>query len=188
MRILATAIAALAISTASAAWAQAPAEQIAPQKLDLARQVLAASGGEKQMESIMGSMYGAMFRAMPPAGSPAEQALVTAVQQDMQAGMLKTIPALMDASARVYAQNLTDKELQDELAWLQSDSGQSIRRKTPEMMQEMVTATIPIVQKMVPPMMKKVVEDVCAQQHCTAQDRQKLDALLARTAGKQAGS
>jgi hypothetical protein len=185
MRILATAIAALAISTASAAWAQAPAEQVSPGKLALARQVLAASGGEKQMESIMGSMYGAMFRAMPKAGTPSEQALMTAIQTDMQTEMLKIIPALMESSAHVYAENLTDKELQDELAWLQSDSGQSIRSKTPAMMQEMVSSTIPLVQKMVPGMMKKVIEDACAQQHCTAQDRQKLDALVAKSAGKQ---
>ncbi len=184
MRILATAIAALAISTASAAWAQAPADQVSAEKLTLARQVLAASGGEKQMESIMGSMYGAMFRAMPKAGSPSEQAVMTAIQTGMQTEMLKTIPALLDTSAHIYAENLTDKELQDELAWLQSDSGQSIRRKTPAMMQEMVNTTIPIVQKMVPPMLKKAIEDACAQQHCTTQDRQKFDALIAKAAGK----
>jgi hypothetical protein len=185
MRILATAIAALAISTASAAWAQPVTEQIPPEKLALAHQLIAATGGEKQMEMMMDAMYGAMFRSMSPSVPPSQQALFKSLQQDMQAEMVKTIPTLLDASARIYAENLTDKELQDELAWLQSDSGQSIRRKTPVMMQEMVSVTIPIVQKMIPPMMKKVLDNVCEQQHCTAEQRKQMDAVIAKSMAKQ---
>jgi uncharacterized protein len=185
MRMVATAVIALAISMASTAWAQSPAQPISPEKLSLARQVMAASGGEKQMESIMGAMSGAMFRGMAQAASPAQQALMNTIQQDMQAEMIKTTPSLLDASAHIYAENLTDKEMQDELAWLQSDSGQSIRRKTPMMMQEMASTTVPIIQKAVPAMLKRVIDDACAQHHCTAQDREKFDAAITKAMTKQ---
>jgi hypothetical protein len=190
MRIVSAALlAAAALMTTSSAGAQTPAPAatpavaVSPEKLALAHQVIQASGGEKQMTTIMDSMYSAMLQPLIQSAQPAQRPLVEDIQQEMKVEMIKLVPTLMDSAARIWAENLTEKELTDEVAWLESDSGRSIRQKTPAIMQEMLTTTVPLVQKLVPGMMQRVMENACQRQHCSEQDRQAIAAAFAKRVG-----
>jgi hypothetical protein len=173
MKRLAATLAALgALSISSASWAQdAPAAQPDPVKMDLARQIVAANGGQDQVKLQLKSYFAAMQKGMARY-MPAEQGqLSAALFQDLGDEMAGIAPQLFDISVHLYAENLTEKELRDFLAFQTSDSGRSIALKAPVIRQQAVAETIPLVMSLMPQILQKTLDRVCAESHCSAAQR-----------------
>jgi len=159
-------ISSLAMATAAGAQT-VPEKAIDPVRLDLARQVFVASGGAESVERQLKAVFAGaatMVKGNAPGASPK---LTEALANDIVAEEVKLIPQLLDESAKAYAENLTEQELRDMLAWTKSDSARSIRQKMPAITQELMTKVMPAVLGMMPTIMQKSVDRVCEETHCT---------------------
>lgn len=179
------AIAAAAL-IAGAASAQPAGPAPDPEKLSLARQIMAANGGVEGTQAQLKTMFEnirklaqASMGTAPPAQA---QAIADTLMKNMQDEELKAVPALIDGMAEVYATQLTAQELKDMLAWSKSPSAQSIRLKMPAVTSEMMQRQAPLVRKMTSAALTTAMDKTCEQTHCTADQRQALAAIVARFA------
>lgn len=182
--IFAAMAATAALSLASAGHAQtastAAAAPVDPVRMQLARQVLEASGGAKATEAQMRSMYAAIGKAMSQSMGASEAKLAEQMSRDMQEEVVSLIPSILDASAKAYAQNLSEKELRDMLAFYKTDSGQAVIRKLPVIMQQAMAEEMPLIVAMTPHIVQKTIERACDEAKCTSQDRQMIADAVAR--------
>jgi hypothetical protein len=153
---------------------------IAPptQKQALAHQLMEASGGVQQIDGIIRTMlqgiYANMAKSLPP-----EQARISqAIYGQMTESFVALTPQLISATEQVYARDLTEQELRDQLAWLHSESGQSIRAKTSVLLRDTLAAEMPIIMAAMPAILQKTVDEACRQNNCSDQDRQMVQAAL----------
>jgi len=161
------------------------AEAPSPAKLALAKQLVEASGGVDQVKALLQTMF-ASIGANIDANLPAEQKrLQGALFEKMQARILAVAPQLLDAATQVYATDLTEKELRDYVAWLQSDTGQSLKRKLPQITGESLQAMQPVLVQVTQGIKQDVVDEACAQAKCSAHDKDVLVALMNKTVPKQ---
>ncbi len=181
LTVAAAAVAVLALCGAAQAQTSASASPD-PARVELARQLVEASGGRQQAEATLKMLYGGMGKAIAQSLPPDKSQLMTVLMQDLQDDMLKLTPQLLDASIQVYAANLTETELRDELAWMHSDSGRSITAKMPVVRQQMMQAQIPMIMTVIPKLMQKAVDQACEQSQCTPQQRQAIAAAAAKVA------
>lgn len=183
MRHLAMGLAA-ALTVATGAWAQAapPPSPVDPVKMDLARQIVAAVGGEKQAEIQIRLMFAAMQKAVAQSLPADASALQGPIFDVISQEMVKLTPQILEISTHAYAQAYTEKELRDVLAFETSETGQAMVRKTPAVRAEVLAETMPLMLKLMPAIMGRVSDRVCAEQHCTAKQRQAVaQALRAAT-------
>lgn len=181
IKFLGGAVLAAGLATAAMA-ADAPPS---PEKLALANQLVQASGGSEQLKTVLQTMFRSIS-ANIDANLPAEQKrLRDALLDRMQARILAVAPQLMDATAQVYATDLTEQELRDYLTWLQSDTGQSLKRKLPQITGESMKAMAPVLVQVTQGFKQDVVDEACAQAKCSAHDKEVLTALMNKTAPKQ---
>lgn len=146
-------------------------------KLGLARELVEASGGAKAAEEMLTQMYSSMDAIFAKA-PPKQAKLFAAIQRDLRDETIRLILPLTDASVEVYARVLTEKELRDMLTFQVSESGQSISRKMPLLMSEVVKAQVPILQDLMPVLLRKAVDRACEEAACSAQDREQIVAVL----------
>jgi hypothetical protein len=172
----------LAAALASGAMA---AEAPSPEKLVLARQLVEASGGTDQLKTLLQTLFSSIS-ANVDANLPAEQKrLGDALRDKMQSRMFAIAPQLLDATVQVYAKDLTEKELRDYVAWMQSDTGQSLKRKMPQITAESMQAMAPALVQVTQGFKQDVVDEACAQAKCTAHDKEVLIAVMNKTGPKQ---
>ena len=165
-------LAALAIATSATAQAPAPkAAPVDPARLALARQVFEASGGAEGMRKQLAVMFDSIGKMTAAAAPAASGDLARAMMKDIADEESKLVPDLIEDSAQAYAQNLSEKELRDMLAWTTSESGQSIRAKMPVITQQLMATMQPHLAAMMPTMMRKTLDRVCEEQKCTPEVR-----------------
>lgn len=165
----------LALGAASAASAQAAAEpQVDPAKLELARQLYAAIGGEEAFKAQMNAMLSGMSQVMKSVMPAGNEKLTNGLMSSLQESEMEMIPQLIDISARVYAENLTEQELRDMLAWSRTPSAQSIRVKMPAVTQQLMIRMGPMMQAMMPKMAHKALDRACDEAQCTPEVRQRV--------------
>jgi len=179
MKVLSALMVTLALAVAPAAFAQEKAATD-PVKLDLAKQLVAASGGAKNADLMIKQIYGSLDTVFAKQFTGEQQRLYSAIQHDMQAELLNMIPTIMDQTVDIYARTLTEKELRDAVTWQTSESGQAIAAKMPALTQEIVKAEIPYMQAMLPRLMQKVGDRACEEAKCTEAERQQVAAVLAK--------
>jgi uncharacterized protein len=165
-------LAALAIATSATAQAPAPkAAPVDPARLARARQVFEASGGAEGMRKQLAAMFDSIGKMTAAAAPAASADLARAMMKDIAEEESKLVPDLIEDSAQAYAQNLSEKELRDMLAWTTSESGQSIRAKMPVITQQLMATMQPHLAAMMPTMMHKTLDRVCEEQKCTPEVR-----------------
>ncbi len=173
------------LAAALATGAMAADAPPSPEKLALAKQLVQASGGSDQLKAVLQTMFRSMS-ANIDANLPAEQKrLRDALLDKMQARIFAVAPQLMDATVQVYASDLTEKELSDYVAWLQSDTGQSLKRKLPQITGESLQAMAPVLAQVTQGFKQDVIDEACAQAKCTAHDKEALIAMMNKAVPKQ---
>ena len=169
--------AALALSVcATSALAQGPD----PARLQLARQMIQASGGAEGVRDQMKAIFVGVGRIIRQTAPPGQEGLADAVAKQMAEEQLKIIPALLDDMAIVYASHLTSQEMSDAIAWNESPSARSIRAKTPDLMTDLMQRQTPRIIAMSRDMVLKSVERACDETHCTAAQRDQVVAAITR--------
>lgn len=176
----------LAAMVATTAAAQAPAGPSA-EKVALARQLVAASGGADQMKTVLQTVFSSMSSGMA-ANMPAEQKrLFTVVIQKMQDRFVAAMPQMIDGTVQIYAQELTEKELRDYIAWLNSDTGQSLKRKLPQITAESIKVMAPVMVQVTQGIKQDVIDEACKQAGCSEKDRQVLTEAMNKAMPRQPG-
>ncbi len=180
-------VAAGLLAAASTALAQPPAAPAPdPQRLELAREVMQANGGAEALQAQLKGMFGAMSKltrsVMPADSSPQAATITDTLMKNMQEEELKGAAAMLDDMASVYAEHLTTPELKDMLAYSRSPTAQSIRAKMPAIMEESIMHQAPLIKRMTSGAVKTAVERTCAESHCTADQRQALNAIVEKVA------
>lgn len=177
--------AALAAMLTTTAMAQ---ETPSPEKLALAKQMVEASGGTKQVDALLGVMFNSISANMQASVPAEQQRLTTILLQKMQARIEAIVPQMIDATVQVYAKDMTEKELRDYVAWMQSDTAQAMARKTPQMMQETMQVLMPLMSQVTQGMKQDVLDEACQQANCSAHDREVMAAAMAKAMPAQPGA
>lgn len=161
----ASAFAALAL-LATSAQAQTAAT-VDPQRLALAKQIFEAQGGAQNAATAMRAIEKSMIDSSP---SPEVRQRMTQVMETMTKTFL---PKMFDEMATIYAADFTDGQLKDILAFYQSPTGQALKEKSPLVAQQLGGVMV----KLMPQLQLSVLDKVCAETTCTAQQQQQLAAL-----------
>ena len=171
MKRILGAAAALLLVAASAANAQAPASKPDPAKLELARQMFAENGGADAFKAQLGAMMAGMSQMMRTNVPAGNEKLADALTKDIGDMELQMVPQMIDLSAEVYAETLSEQELRDMIAWTKSPSGQSIRQKMPAVTQQLMIRMGPMMQAMMPALMQKTIDRACEETKCSPETR-----------------
>lgn len=176
-------VVALALAVAPAAQAEEKAAAD-PVKVELARKLVAASGGAENAEKIIRGMHGSMNAAFDGIVPADKRQVFDAMQRDIQEETIKLVPVILEQSVDVYARLLTEKELKDMLAWSTSETGQSVARKMPAIMQEVMKAQVPYLQQMMPRMIQKAMDHACDEAKCTPEERREVATIVQQALSK----
>lgn len=181
--------AAAVLALASGAWGEAvqPVSAPDPVRLDLARQLFTASGGEKQAEAQFTGLFAVIEKGVAQSLPPAAIRLQRPINDFMVQEVIKILPQIFDLSVDAYARTYTEKELRDWLAFATSDTGKAIAKKNPVVRLQVMQETMPMLMKLMPEIMQKTAETVCETQHCTAVERQAVTTALMKAAARPAG-
>lgn len=176
------ALLAVLLISAPSAWPQtAPAEPTgtAPseRQLQLARELVSASGIDATMTTAFHSMAQQMSASAGAGASPEQQARLKVYSDAEGDALAKLVPKLEQSMETGYAQTFTERELSDMLAFYRSPSGRSMVSKTPQFMQGITAEMIALA----PQMRRDIGTEVCAKITCT-------DAQKAAYFGRQAAS
>lgn len=167
LRSILVAVALAGASIAPAAYAQAPAVVASapdPERLALAKQMLASMNIRKMLPDVMKVMFANM-----PSGSDT----VTRLQQSMLVGLDKTEPDFEAAMAETYAQLYTAAEMRAAIAFYSSPEGQSVLAKSGKAAQLSAAA----MRSIAPEMIAAAQADFCSHKPCGDNDKAMFDGV-----------
>ena len=153
-------------------------------RLELARKLVDASGASRNAEATVDQFYGFIDQLLAKSATASTGNLFAAIRADMKLELRAMMPGLLDESVKIYACNLTEKELSDLVTWQTSESGQSINRKLTVITQEILKAEVPYIQAMMPRLMQRAVDHACDEAKCSPQLRQDVASAIAQSAPK----
>jgi len=133
--------------------------------LELARQLFEAMHMERTMAGVTAAMAPTMRRqleAAAPQMTSQQQAAIAQVTNELMQEMTRRLTAEMTP---VYASTFTEKELTEVLAFYRSPTGQSMLEKTPLVMAKLQ----PTMTAIMPEMMSRMRQKLCAELGCPAQ-------------------
>ncbi len=158
--------------------ASAQTADTAAEKTELAGELVAASGGVDQLNRTMSVIYTQMRSLFDQTGDPKARRIGALVIDRMQAEMTAMAPKMIEVTARIYASDLTEDELRSLLAWQESAVGQSIAKKMPQIARESMMQMMPMIQQAIQNMRADVLDEVCKEQQCTADQREQIARIM----------
>ncbi len=171
-RMLASAALAIGLATTHPATAQTPsaapaADAPSARQLELARQLVAASGMNATLSASLRNTVGQIYAALKPAASADAEARRKVFADAEADATAKLVPQITESLVDGYARTFTVQELSDVLAFYQSPSGRAMVAKTPQLMQGVTGALVTLL----PQMRRDMGDVVCAKVTCTAAER-----------------
>jgi hypothetical protein len=163
------ALSALVLVSSAQAQTEMPTKPDAA-RLELAREILTASGGAQAMEAQMRALFAGMTtltKSAQPNADPKVAETAQAMMKYMVDEEIKAIPQMIDQMAIIYANNLSNSELRDMLAWSVSPSAQAIRAKMPLITQQLMAEQGPLMKRTVAGAVTTAVHRACAEAKCT---------------------
>jgi hypothetical protein len=143
---------------------QAPVD---PEQLALAKRLMALTIGQMNFGAVMKSIDTSMMDAIRKQNPKLDPAVLDRVQAATEKTMSEVMPQMMDDMAASYARHLSRQEMQDTVAFYTSPSGQAILHKLPEVMSDLG----PLMAKYMPRVQRSMLESLCAENACDAQQR-----------------
>ncbi len=153
-----------------------------PVRLELARRLVADSGGEAAQELRVRAAIAASERVLAQGGAPTTR-LAQRVDAELEQQMLGLVPLLVDATERAYAEVLTEQELRDYVAWLESAAGKAITAKSAALQQDVLHRTVPILVDQMSRRAATAISRACEEEGCTQKERDALTASMSRVFG-----
>jgi hypothetical protein len=168
-------VAAVLALTASASAAQPSSiGPVTPARLALAQRVVDTGKLARGMSLVVDAMLGPFIQQIRSGdGADALKSYVV----DLMAKMLPKI-------AEIYAENFSEQQLNDILAFYASPTGQALLDKQPALAREAQLAVAPLVPPMQRDMIDKLFAHVCQIQACTPAQRQQLEATRTQVLNK----
>ena len=140
-------------------------------QLALARRLMSLLTGQMNFGALVKSMNTSIMQAARNQNSKVDPAVFDRVAAATDKAEAEIMPELMDDIAKSYARHLTRKEMEDTIAFYESESGKSVMHKLPEIAGDLG----PLIAKYIPRLQRSVIESLCAQNACTAEQRKALD-------------
>jgi uncharacterized protein len=162
----------LVLACAHPGWAQsspaaAPDTPSSAHKLELARQVVDASGANTAMSGMIRGEINQLVMSGSGNLSPERQERLQVIGHAQADAFAKMAPKIVDSLVEGYARQFTEQELTDMLAFYRSPSGRAIVTKTPQVMQGLIVEMA----RLMPQMRRDMGEEICAKVTCTASER-----------------
>jgi hypothetical protein len=151
-----------------------------PVRMELARKLVEASGGEQQVAAQMKAMMAMVQKGVTEHMPPAEAQLAGPIYEGISEEMVRLTPRMLELTERAYAENFSESELRDLLAFQTSETGQAMVRKLPQIRAQVMNETMPMIMAMLPEMMRKAAGRACEVKHCTAKERAMVSQALDR--------
>jgi hypothetical protein len=148
-------------------------EAPSPSKLELARQVMEASGTQDQTTAILRNVFAQMVDSVEKSAPADKKANADAIIRATNDALSDMVPKLREIAVRAYAETYTDRELADMLAFFQSPSGRSMTAKRPQLMQTVMGQTL----RMLPDIQRDMGARICAATTCTPEQKAALAKL-----------
>jgi len=178
--IAAAAVLAMALSP-DGAWARGGSQQqIDPVKLALARQIFELSGGEQTVKAQVHRIFEML---KPDAEKPdpgSDEAITNEIFDELEKDMDGIAPRPIEVNVKIYAEDFTEKELRDLLAFFQTESGQAFIKKSPAVRAQASNESMPLILNLLPQVAQKTVDRLCEAKHCDAKERALVNNALAR--------
>ncbi len=159
----AAAVSALALLCPAAGWSQAAA-QPDPARLRLAHELIEAMGGPAQMTAIFENSATGAFDATIQAGgavTPQDRAIV---QETLHEVAQDIVPAMIDDSARLYAEEFDAAQLTAIVVFYKSPAGQAMAVKLPDLSRRLGAMTM----QYIPTIRARLLERLCAKTRCNS--------------------
>jgi len=156
-----------------------------PEKMALARQLIDATGGPKQADAIVKTMFQSIASTVEANLPPEQKRLRAVIFHKIQDRISLMMPKLLDATVEIYADNLSDKELRDYVAFLESESGRSVNAKMPQIVAASITTMMPMIAEATKGLKHDVIDEACAEAKCSAHDREVLVAAMDKSMPKR---
>ncbi len=147
---------------------QAPVD---PAKLALARKLLDLQMSQMNLSAVMKSLDEQMLSQMMRQSPNADPAMRGRLERAVEKAQADLMPHMMDSMASGFARNLSQKELEDTVAFYSSPSGQAILHKMPAIMSEMIAG----LGRWIPRMRQEMIESLCADNGCTPAQREAME-------------
>jgi hypothetical protein len=157
----------ISAQSAGAQPAQATAAAPSERKLQLARELVEATGMDATMVGAFHDMAKQMTASAGANLSQERQDKLRIVSDAEGDVLAKLVPTIVQSMVSGYAQTFTEQELSDMLAFYRSASGRSMVSKTPQFMRG-ITAEMA---GLMPQMRREIGAEVCAKLTCTAAER-----------------
>ncbi len=173
----------VALTPLSSGYAQVPAPPDAT-RLQLARDILNASGGAQAMQVRMRSLFASMqdmIKSYLPKSDSQVSAAAEATIKYMTDQEVEAAPQMIEQVANIYANNLSEQELRDMLAWTASPSGRAIQAKMPIISQQLIASQGPLMKKIVAGAMATALDRACEEAKCTESDRTTITAIVQKS-------
>jgi hypothetical protein len=162
-----------------------PGPAASDEKTVLARRLVDASGGADQLNTILSTAFKSTSATIAGSLPPEEKRFEAIIIQKMQDHLIEMTPKMVDIMVQVYAENLTDDELRQQVAWVESEPAKALRRKLPSIMQETFRLMTPMLRHFSEEMKVDIVEEACKEGKCTPLDRERIESAMAKAFPKQ---
>jgi hypothetical protein len=182
-RLMMFATLAVAVACGAARGQDAPDTPPDPTRLELAEQIVAANGGNAQATTMVRSMFAAMRKGAVASSPPETRDLIGPMFDDMAQALVTLEPQLIDLSTRAYARAFTEKELRDLLAFQTSETGRAVAAKLPALQAQVISQTFPLIMTAMPAILRKSVDRICQEKHCTSQQREAIEKAMSHATG-----
>lgn len=161
---------------ASPPMAEAPVD---PEQLALARHLMSLMSSQMDFGAVMKNMIEGMMQTARQQNPNLDPAAMDRIQAAIEKAMAGIIPDMLDDVAKLYARQLTRKEMEDTIAFYEGPSGQAVLHKMPEIFKNVG----PLMAKYIPRMQTSMIEALCAQNACTAEQRKALTSQVLMSHG-----
>ena len=160
---------ALAAAAILALYATATSAQTEPaaHRRELAQELMSEIQFDKMMGTINRSVEQSMTATIQAGASKPEKARMEAMLSASREEMAVLTPKLKSYMVDIYASELTEKELEDTVAFYKTDSGRSILAKLPVLTQRMT----PFMQQQMPAVMAGMFRRYCSKVTCSAEEK-----------------
>lgn len=169
-------IAAFALSVAGAAAAQSAGSSPSEAKIAKARQLIEAMGGVKIYSVISSALSdqltdGAseLVKSMKLPSAPIQKAVLNAIIREDFTQIY--VPKVTELAAQAYAEEFTDQELNDALAFYTSPSGRSFTEKMPGLTSRM----LPMTKQIFPELFRDALLKYCRRTNCPKDEYDRLE-------------
>ena len=119
----------------AASFAQTPSSKVAPEKLDAARNLLAATNTDAQFTTIIPLMFQQMRQSLPPSGSNKNEQ-IDQIFDEIQKQFLDRRSEIIDQIAVLYASKFTVEEMNSLADFYRSPVGQKFIEAMPQLASE----------------------------------------------------